>query len=137
MPHDAALYATSVKQRRSPAETAAANEAAVAAARVEFEESEDQAESTYRGVTGQGGPVTLDSITPTGGPTGTVITCKGAGFVPTSKVKAGATELTTTYVDATTLTAPVTGAAGAKNITVDNGKGDVSNIKVFTIAAAE
>lgn len=52
MPHDAQTYATGVKQWTSPAETEAANAAVVAAAQVEYESSEDQAEFDYRTLTG-------------------------------------------------------------------------------------
>lgn len=133
MPHDAQTYADGVKQWTSPADTVAANAADVAAAQVEYESSEDSSEEQFRTVTGVGGVPTIASITPETGLTDTEITLVGSVFLPTSVVKAGATALVTTYVDAITLTAVVTGDAGVVDITVDNGNGDVSNVKEFTI----
>jgi hypothetical protein len=135
MPHDAALFAESVKPGRTPEETAADFAADIADIRTEHTDDDDQTETDYRRLTGQGGGVTLDSIAPTGGVANAVVVATGGGFVPTSKLKSGATVLTTTYVNSTTLSAPVPGPPGAKNITVDNGYGDVSNIKVYTVSA--
>jgi len=53
MPHDAALYADSVKQRSTPAETSDANAAEVAAAQAEYASSARASHSQYNFLTGQ------------------------------------------------------------------------------------
>jgi len=57
MPHDAALYADSVKQRSTPAETSDANAAEVAAAQAEYADSALSAASQYRERAGVPDPV--------------------------------------------------------------------------------
>lgn len=80
-------------------------------------------------------PPALTTITPATGVTGAgvTITATGTGFTPGSKIRFGATELTTTYVSATELTA--TGTLPAPNtysVTVSDPNG-ISNGRPFIV----
>ena len=95
--------------------------------------------------TGNNPVPTLTSISPTGitaGAAGFTLTANGTNFLNTSSIKWNGTALTTTYVSAAQLTAPITAAmvaiAGTASVTVFNPTpgGGTSGSVTFTINPA-
>ena len=81
---------------------------------------------------------TLTSIAPTTGTsaTGATVTCTGTGFRTGCVVRQGSTNLATTFVSATSVTAAEVGkglAAGTVQITVRNPDGDTTVTKPFVV----
>ena len=122
MPHDAALFADSVKQRKTPAQTEAANAAEVAAAQAEYANSEAQAVRDYKVLTGQS-PVkpTITTLTPStiasGGGTHSVAVV-GTNFKAGIKFLWDGALVTASSVTATTCTITPTKSAAPKTVNV-------------------
>jgi hypothetical protein len=144
MPHDAALYAESVKQRQTPAETADRIDDEVEDARAEYKEGAESSAEQYRylttGVMADQTPV-LDSLTPPGVKAGTagpvVITLHGSGFTATSKVNWDGSVVTPTFVNPTTLTVSITPPATVKAVPAFVVNGDLaSKTKNYPFEAA-
>ena len=83
---------------------------------------------------------TLASVSPNTvahGASNTTITVTGTNFVSGAVVSASGTALTTTFVSATSLTAPILAAqlasAGTLSITVQNPDGQIAGPVVFTV----
>lgn len=70
MPHAASTFATSVKQRTSPADTAAAEAAHVAAVAAAHAREDDTVEAMYRDLTGVADPAVFQEPVPQSGTTG-------------------------------------------------------------------
>jgi hypothetical protein len=122
MPHDAALFATSVRPRKTPAETAAAHAAVITATRNKFEASENQAERDYEVLTGQT-PVkpTLTTFTPASVVMGTgthSVVVAGTNFKAGMKILWDAQLLTPSGITATSCTVVATKSATAKTVNV-------------------
>ena len=142
MPHDAALYATSVKQRRSPAETAAANEDAVDLARLEYENSADQTTETFAELASLVPQVaSLSPTTLVAGALTFTLTVNGFDFDAGAKIRWAGTQQTTTRVSDKQLTCSITAAKvaapGSFSVSVINGTGKISNSVAFTVTAAD
>lgn len=145
MPHDAALFADSVKQWKSPAQTEAANAAEVAAAQVEYANSEAQAVHDYKVLAGLSpvAPV-LTTLTPATIVKGTgthSVAVVGTGFVAGMKILWDAQLLTPTGLTATACTVTPTKSATAKtvNVVAINYDGTLearSNVKTFVYTDA-
>lgn len=123
MGHDSMLYDT-VSGHRSPAETKAVEDAQNAATRDKYQAAARSEARQYSGFTGGSGdpylPV-LTSIAPSTKANNSgafTLTCTGSNFNEDSKVFWGSTELVTTYVSATSLTAAVPASAIASAGTV-------------------
>ena len=111
MPHDSALYDT-VTGHLSPAETKANELAQQEATRNLYQAAARGATAQYEGFTGQPNTIVpvLTSIAPTTKAANSgafVLTCTGSAFTEDSKVFWNTTELVTTYVSPTSLTAAV------------------------------
>jgi hypothetical protein len=134
MPHDAALFVESVKQRLSPAETAARIEDEVEDARVQYKQSADSSEEQYRYLTTGVMPdqtPELDGFSPDGKPAAGVaflVTVQGSSFNATSKINWDGSLITTTYVSPTSLTATVTPPATAQGVPVFVVNGDLTSV---------
>ena len=140
MPHDAATFAESVKQRKSPAETAAANATGVTAARTQYANSEAQAVEDYAELTALTPQIT--TISPTSKAAGSAqftLTVNGFDFDAGAKIRWSGTQQTTTVVSKTQLTCTISAAqvasVGSRTVTVINGSKKVSNGVTFTITA--
>ena len=122
MPHDAALFANSVKPRKTPAETAAANATAVSNARTKFENSENQAEREFRVLSGQSPTApTISTLTPSTIVKGTgthSVAVAGTGFKTGMKISWDGVLLTPTALTATSCTVTPTKSATAKTVNV-------------------
>jgi hypothetical protein len=122
MPHDAALFATSVKQWKSPAQTEAANAAAVTAAQAEYANSEGQAVHDYKVLAGLSpvAPV-LTTLTPATIVKGTgthSVAVVGTLFKAGMKILWDGVLLTPTALTATTCTVTPTKSATSKTVNV-------------------
>jgi hypothetical protein len=122
MPHAAAQFSTSVKQRKSPAQTEAAIAAEVEAARNKYDQSEDQATRDYGVLAGLSPKKpTLTTLTPStvasGGGTHSVAVV-GTGFNAGMKILWDAQLLTPTALTATTCTVTPTKSATPKTVNV-------------------
>ena len=126
MPHDAALFATSVRQRKSPAQTEALIAAEVAAAQVKYDSSEDQATRDF-GVLAGLSPVkpVINTLSPatiaSGGGTHSCILA-GTGFKAGMKVLWDTQLLTPTVLNPTNATVVPTkkATAGTWNVVAIN-----------------
>ena len=144
MPHDAALFANSVKQRKSPAQTAAANATEVYNAQIEYDNSAAQAARDYRVLTGQS-PVkpTLTTFTPASVVMGSgthSVAVAGTGFKPGMKIEWNGVLLTPTALTATTCTVTPTKSSTAKTVNVyainyDDTLEARSDVKTFAYTA--
>jgi hypothetical protein len=140
MPHAAAQFATSVQQWTSPADTAAAEAAAVAAAQVEYDNSEDQAAHDYAVLAGLS-PVkpTISTLTPSTLASGAgthSVAVVGTNFKAGMKILWDAQLLTPTALTATTCTVTPNkkATAGTWNVVAINYDGTLearSDAKAF------
>jgi pyruvate/2-oxoglutarate dehydrogenase complex dihydrolipoamide dehydrogenase (E3) component len=140
MPHDAATFAESVKQRKSPAETAAANAAGVTAARTQYANSEAQTVEDFGELTLLTPQIsTISPTTKAAGAAQFTLTVNGFDFDADAKIRWSGTQQTTTRVSANQLTCLITAGqvatAGTRTITVINGSKKISNGVTFTITA--
>jgi hypothetical protein len=126
MPHDAATFATSVQQRRSPAETTADNATAVAAAKTEYGNSESQASRDYAVAAGLS-PVkpTISTLTPSTLASGAgthSVAVAGTNFKAGMKILWDTQLLTPTALTATSCTVTPTkkATAGTWNVVAIN-----------------
>jgi hypothetical protein len=126
MAHDAALFATSVKQRKSPAQTEAQIAAEVAAAQAEYASSEAQATRDY-GVLAGLSPVkpTISTLTPATLASGTgthSVSVVGTNFKAGMKILWDTQLLTPSALTATTCTVTPTkkATAGTWNVVAIN-----------------
>lgn len=142
MPHDAATFATSVQQRRSPAETAADNATAVTAARTQYANSEAQTVEDYAELAGMTPQVTtISPATKVAGAAQFTLTVNGYDFDSTAQIRWSGTPQSTTVVSKTQLTCTISAAqvatAGSRTVTVINGGSKkISNGVTFTITAS-
>lgn len=140
MPHDAALFATSVKQRTSPEATAVANAAVVAAAQVKYTSSRDQTVADFAELADMTPEITtISPATKVAGAAQFTLTVNGFDFDANAKIRWSGTQQTTTVVSPTQLTCTISAAlvntAGSRTVTVINGSGKISNGVTFTITA--
>jgi hypothetical protein len=140
MPHAAATFATSVKQRKSPAQTAAANATTVNAARTKYASSEAQTVEDYSELTKLTPQIaTLSPTTKAAGAAQFTLTVTGFDFDAGAKIRWSGTQQTTTVVSPTSLTCTISAAkvatAGNFTVTVINGNGKISNGIVFPVTA--
>lgn len=144
MPHDAALFADSVKQRKSPAQTAAANATEVYNAQVEYGNSEAQAVRDYKVLSGQS-PVkpTLTTFTPASVVMGSgthSVAVVGTNFKAGMKIEWNGVLLTPTALTATSCTVTPTKSSTAKTVNVyainyDDTLEARSDVKTFAYTA--
>lgn len=140
MPHDAAIFAASVKQRKTPDQTEAAEIAADQAARVKYNSSRDQAVEDYSELTALLPQITtLSPTTKVAGAALFTLTVNGYDFDAGAKIRWSGTQQTTTVVSKTQLTCSISAAkvatAGNFTVTVINGSGKISNGVVFPVTA--
>ena len=140
MPHDAQIFVPTYT--KTPEETAAEVLDAYAAAQAEYAESAASKVKQYGWVTGLAIPdvTSISPNTKVAGSAGFVLTVTGADFVATSVVQWKGTDVPTTFVSKTSLTAQVdaakVAAAGTAAVRVKTGEA-LSNSVTFTITAAE
>ena len=140
MPHDAAQFATSVQQRKTPAETATANATAVSNARTQYANSKAQTVVDFAELADMTPEITtISPTTKVAGAAQFVLTVNGFDFDANAQIRWSGTAQTTTVVSPTQLTCTITAdkvaTAGSRTITVINGSKKISNGVTFTITA--